>query len=183
MWVLDIPAAESDQYFKLLAAQSFYNTERPGTGAAQLTVTINGSQVHKPWEQVPQLDALAQRVRRDGRLVAYSRPAAQAGMAEGSIASLEVYRNMLAQTGFARGDRRGNRQPGGQSVLDAARGNPAVFAAAARGGRGAGWSAAAVVLMIASRVPAPKKRRSHAARPGMICAAWRLNLPGLGVSC
>ena len=36
MWVLDIPVAESDQYFKLLAAQSFYNTERPGTGAAQL---------------------------------------------------------------------------------------------------------------------------------------------------
>lgn len=98
MWVLDIPAAESDQYFKLLAAQSFYNTDRPGTGAAQLTVTINGSQVRKPWEQVPQLGALAQRVRRDGRLVAYSRPAAQAGMAEGAIASLEVYRNLLAQT-------------------------------------------------------------------------------------
>jgi hypothetical protein len=98
MWVLDIPAAESDQYFKLLAAQSFYNTERPGTGAAQLTVTINGSQVRKPWEQVPQLGALAQRVRRDGRLVAYSRPAAQAGMAEGAIASLEVYRKLQAQT-------------------------------------------------------------------------------------
>lgn len=98
MWVLDIPAAESDQYFKLLAAQSFYNTERPGTGAAQLTVTINGNQVQKPWEQVPQLGALAQRVRRDGRLVAYSRPAAQAGVAEGAIASLEVYRNLLAQT-------------------------------------------------------------------------------------
>jgi hypothetical protein len=99
MWVLDIPAAESDQYFKLLAAQSFYNTERPGTGAAQLTVTINGSRVHKPWEQVPQLGALAQRVRREGRLVAYSRPAAEAGQAEGSIASLEAYRNMLAQSG------------------------------------------------------------------------------------
>jgi hypothetical protein len=98
MWVLDIPAAESDQYFKLLAAQSFYNTERPGTGAAQLTVTINGSQVRKPWEQVPQFGALAQRVRRDGRLVAYSRPAAQAGTAEGAIASLGVYRNLLAQT-------------------------------------------------------------------------------------
>ncbi len=98
LWVLDIPAAESDQYFKLLAAQSFYNTERPGTGAAQLTVTINGSQVHKPWEQVPQLGALAQRVRREGRLVAYSRPAAEAGIAEGSIASLEAYRNMLARS-------------------------------------------------------------------------------------
>ena len=98
MWVLDIPAAESDQYFKLLAAQSFYNTERPGSGAAQLTVTINGNQVQKPWEQVPQLGALAQRVRRDGRLVAYSRPAAQAGLAEGAIASLEVYRNLQAQT-------------------------------------------------------------------------------------
>jgi hypothetical protein len=99
VWVLDIPAAESDSCFKLLAAQSFYNTQRPEGRSAQLSVTINGSQVSKPWDQVPEFDLLAQRIRSQGQLVAYSRPAAEAGRASDAIASVRAYDEMLARAG------------------------------------------------------------------------------------
>ncbi len=101
VWVLDIPSTESDQYFKLLAAQSFYNTERPEAKGARLTVTVNGSRATKNWDQLAELNALIQRVRRQGQLVAYSRPAALAGVAESPITSVRAYHDLLAQTGTA----------------------------------------------------------------------------------
>jgi hypothetical protein len=98
VWALDIPSGESDRYFQLLSTQNFYNGE-PIAGPAELAVTINGKQVRKAWEQVPELNGLVQRVRREGQLVGYLRPAALAGTAASPIASTQVYREMLAKSG------------------------------------------------------------------------------------
>jgi hypothetical protein len=98
LWVLDISRAESDQFFQLLAAQSFYNTERGDGDGTELTVTVNGKQVRKYWQQIPEFNALAQRVRREGRLAAYSRPGTLAGN-ENPISSTPRYREIVAQTG------------------------------------------------------------------------------------
>jgi hypothetical protein len=100
VWVLDIPSGESDQYFKLLSTHNFFNTERPAAGdAAQLTVKLNGGEVHKNWDQLPELNALVQRVRREGRLAVYERPDALAGSQSHTISSTGVYSELLAHSG------------------------------------------------------------------------------------
>ncbi len=100
VWVLDIPSGESDQYFKLLSSYNFFNTERPAAGdAAQLTVKLNGGEIHKNWDQLPELNALVQRVRREGRLAVYARPDALAGPQSHTISSTRVYSDLLAQSG------------------------------------------------------------------------------------
>jgi hypothetical protein len=100
VWVLDVPSVESDQYFKLLSTYNFFNTERPTAGdAAQLTVTLNGGEVHKNWDQIAELNALVQRVRREGRLAAYARPDALAGSQGRTISSTQVYSELLARSG------------------------------------------------------------------------------------
>lgn len=99
VWVLDIPSAESDTVFKLLTAQSFYNKDRPNAQDAQLTVTINGNQARKNWDQVVELNTLAQRVRREGRLASYARPGVLAGLPDNPITSIAAYNNLLARSG------------------------------------------------------------------------------------
>ena len=98
--LLDIPSAESDWYFKQLSNQSFYNTQRGDKGGTQLTVNINGNEVHKNWDQVPELNALAQRIRRDGQLAAYQRPGVLAGTSDRqTISSTRAYAEVLRQSG------------------------------------------------------------------------------------
>lgn len=100
-WALDIPSGESDQYFKLLSSQNFFNTERPAPVGAQLTVNINGREVHKNWDPIVELNALVQRVRREGQLVSYVRPPVPAGSPHGQITSTKAYSDMLAKSGAA----------------------------------------------------------------------------------
>ncbi len=97
-WVLDIPSAESDGYFKVLGAQSFYDTQRPQSNAAHLVVTINGKRLEKTWDPIPQLNLLIQRVRGQGQLVAYSRPDVLAGRQAPAISSVQHYNQVMAQT-------------------------------------------------------------------------------------
>ncbi len=101
IWLLDIPRAEADEYFKLLSSLGFYNTERPGAVGTQMNVEINGKKLQKNWEQIPQLNALAQRVRREGQLVAYHRPDLLAGSKTDTIVSTGVYAHLLAENGVA----------------------------------------------------------------------------------
>lgn len=96
-WVLDIPSAESDQLFKMLSSQGFYSTDRPGAVCAELTVKINDTELHKDWDQIVELNALVQRVRRQGQLVAYVRPTGADGKPPNSITSTGVYRDLLAR--------------------------------------------------------------------------------------
>lgn len=98
VWALDLPRTESDRYFQVLTEHNFYDGKPVETGPAVLSATINGKRLEKQWEQVPDFDALAQRVRRDGQLVAYMRPAALQGNTSTPIASTQAYRELLART-------------------------------------------------------------------------------------
>ncbi len=98
IWAMDLPQAEAGQYFKLLSMRSFYSAPEPDIATAHLAVTLDGKEVAKNWESLPELNALAQRVRREGRLVAYLRPQALAGETSNAIASVQAYREMLART-------------------------------------------------------------------------------------
>jgi hypothetical protein len=97
VWAMCIPRAESDRYFQLLSTQNFYHAAAVENGPAQLAVTMNGRALRKSWEQVPELNLLVQRVRREGQLVGYLRPRALAGMGTSGIASTRDYRELLAQ--------------------------------------------------------------------------------------
>jgi hypothetical protein len=96
-WVLDLPRGESDSYFKLLSSLGYYNTDRPSAVGVQINAEINGKTLQKSWDQVAELNALVQRVRRDGQLVAYSRPSLYAGASRDVIASTQAYSEVLAQ--------------------------------------------------------------------------------------
>lgn len=98
-WALDLPSAEADRYFTVLSNQNFYSGAAHAKGAAEIAVTMDGKQVRKTWEPLPQLDALAQQVRSQGQLVAYLRPQALAGQPGRTIASVQAYKDLLAKTG------------------------------------------------------------------------------------
>jgi hypothetical protein len=97
-WLFDIPSGESDQFFKLLSSQGFYQTQKPDSTGVQLTVKINGKEVQKNWDQIPEFNALVQRVRREGQLWAYVRPGALSGSGYHPISSTHAYSDLLART-------------------------------------------------------------------------------------
>lgn len=94
-WELDIASGESDQIFKMLNGVGFYNSDRPG-GAARITVKMHGNHQSKNWDQLPALNLLIQRVRAEGRLVAYTRPTAGGRASGGPIASTVAYNTLVA---------------------------------------------------------------------------------------
>ena len=94
---MDVPRAECDRCFQVLSAQNFYRAPAVEAGGAELAVTINGRQLRKSWDQVSELNQLAQRVRSEGQLVGYLRPAALVGAPSSRIASTHAFRAMLAQ--------------------------------------------------------------------------------------
>lgn len=99
-WALDVPAAEADRLFAVLSKQGFYeNNLPPENAAAYVTVTMDGRKVQKPWNSQAELNALAQQVRSQGRLVAYLRPSAASGEPSQAIASVRAYRDLVAKTG------------------------------------------------------------------------------------
>jgi hypothetical protein len=98
VWAMDIPASESDRYFKLVSTENFYREEGSEDGPARLAVTVDGREVRKPWRQVPELNLLVQRVRREGQLVGYLRPHALAGAPSSAIASTLAYRQLVARS-------------------------------------------------------------------------------------
>jgi hypothetical protein len=113
VWAMDIPSVEADRYFQVLSTQNFYAGKTVENAPAELAVLIDGKEIRKGWQQIEDLNALAQRVRRDGQLVAYVRPQALSGNTSTAIASVQAYRDLLAKTGPA-----ASAQPAG-SVLAA----------------------------------------------------------------
>jgi hypothetical protein len=101
-WELDIENVESNRIFKLLTDLGFYQSEKPGA-AARVSVKMQGKEQAKDWDQIPALNLLIQRVRTQGRLVAFARPAGQPGSVTDTIASTEAYRQLMAQRGVAPG--------------------------------------------------------------------------------
>lgn len=101
-WALDVPAAEADRYFGVLSQLGFYERNLPPEkAAAYITVTMDGRKEQKPWNSQAELNALAQQVRSQGRLVAYLRPSAISGEPSQAIASVRAYRDLVAKTGTA----------------------------------------------------------------------------------
>jgi len=97
-WELEIPATEAEGVFKMLTEVGFYAADRTGTGA-QLTVRMNGRETAKDWNQLPALNLLVQRVRGQGRLVAYSRPTGAPGQTSAPITSTAAYGELAAWQG------------------------------------------------------------------------------------
>jgi hypothetical protein len=93
-----LPKAEWDRCFAVINSQNFFHAPAPEKAAAELAVTIDGKLVRKEWDLVPDLNGLAQRVRREGQLVAYLRPQALAGETTKAIASVQAYRELVAKT-------------------------------------------------------------------------------------
>jgi hypothetical protein len=60
---------------------------------------MDGRKVQKPWNSQAELNALAQQIRSQGRLVAYLRPSAASGEPSQAIASVRAYRDLVAKTG------------------------------------------------------------------------------------
>jgi hypothetical protein len=98
VWAMDLPKAEWDRCFAVINSQNFFHAPAPEKAAAELAVTIDGKLVRKEWDLVPDLNGLAQRVRREGQLVAYLRPQALAGETTKAIASVQAYRELVAKT-------------------------------------------------------------------------------------
>jgi hypothetical protein len=99
-WELDLAAGESEQIFKTLNDIGFYTSDRPG-GVAHLAVQMNGRQQAKPWEQIAALNLLIQRVRTQGRLVAYQRATTADGSPAATISSTAAYGELWARGGLA----------------------------------------------------------------------------------
>jgi hypothetical protein len=99
VWAMDVPAAEADRYFQLLTSLNFYKADPPEDAAAYITVTLDGRKTDKAWNPQPELNALAQQVRSQGRLMAYVRPSGISGEPSQAIASVQAYRNLVAKTG------------------------------------------------------------------------------------
>ncbi len=97
-WELDIAHPELDEIFKQITNIGFYQLERPGP--ARLTVKLDGVRQSKDWEQIPALNLLIQRIRSQGRLVAYARPTSAAGGSTGAISSTQAYRRLLEDVGM-----------------------------------------------------------------------------------
>jgi hypothetical protein len=98
-WQLDIPSGDSDQFFKIISSQGFYQTQKPDAVGAQLAIKINGKEVRKNWDQIAELNALVQRVRREGQLMSYIRPGAKTPGGYRPISSTRAYSQFLAETG------------------------------------------------------------------------------------
>ncbi len=55
--------------------------------------------MQKNWEQIAELNTLVQRVRRDGQLIAFTRPATAPGAPATQFTSTKAYSDLLAKSG------------------------------------------------------------------------------------
>lgn len=101
-WELDLTHQELDEIFKLITNVGYYQLERPGP--ARLTVKLDGVRQSKDWEQIPALNLLIQRIRSQGRLMAYARSTSAGGVSTSTISSTESYRRLLADMGLPAAD-------------------------------------------------------------------------------
>ena len=73
-WQLDLPCAELDQLLARLATPQVVVTDGGKQAGANIKTSYNGRHYQSNCQPVPEFDALMQRIRRDGRLVSYTRP-------------------------------------------------------------------------------------------------------------
>jgi len=72
-WELDISKSEMDQLIARLRQSQFFGPTEYSSSGVKLTTRLDGEKTTKSWSQIPEYDALIQRVRHDGLLVSYRR--------------------------------------------------------------------------------------------------------------
>ncbi len=97
-WLLDVPKSDLDSILDQLRREGFFVRDAARMHAADVTVRFNGGHVHKPWSQVPVLEACMQRVRCEGQLVSLQRPSVPAH-AMPLTSSVDAYHALVAQGG------------------------------------------------------------------------------------
>jgi hypothetical protein len=98
VWTLDLPKAELDRMYEALRAANFFKGQPIPTAGIEITARLNGREVHKRWQAVPDLDDLMQQVRRRGQLASYKRAPTLRDPA-GLLSSVAAYRQLIARDG------------------------------------------------------------------------------------
>jgi hypothetical protein len=93
-WQLDLPRAELDQLLARLATPQVVVTDGGKQAGANIKTSYNGRHYQSNCQPVPELDALMQRIRRDGRLVSYTRPLTARGQRLEQTSAVLAYREM-----------------------------------------------------------------------------------------
>lgn len=73
-WAMDLPRSELDRVLARLSATGYFSPTVMAPQGVKLATKIDGASVKKTWMLVPELDAVAGRIRAQGRLVSYLRP-------------------------------------------------------------------------------------------------------------
>lgn len=90
-WELDIPKAQLDRIVADLNGAGYFGKQRKSKSGIELAARIDGGQVTKAWEQVPELDLLMRRVRSEGQLIAYHRTPGVKKPGEHAFSSVAAY--------------------------------------------------------------------------------------------
>jgi hypothetical protein len=110
-WELDIPRARLDKAITSLNQAGYFDSKSKGIDGVAINAKVDGKQLNKSWQQVPDLNELMLEVRNQGRLVAYTRPA-------GDPATPNQPSSIAAYQHYAEQDREAsliaNRAPVGQ---------------------------------------------------------------------
>ena len=93
VWQLDVPRVELDQLLAHLATPRTVTAGGSNPGA-QIKMSYNDQHYQTGCQPVPQLDALMQRVRREGRLVSYARPLTARAQHLEKTSAVLAYREM-----------------------------------------------------------------------------------------
>jgi hypothetical protein len=98
-WQLDLPRAEMEQLLGRLATPHVVVSEGNKQSGANLKTSFNGHHYQANCQPVPELDALMQRIRRDGRLVSYTRPLTARAQRLEQTSAVLAYREMHLHSG------------------------------------------------------------------------------------
>lgn len=71
VWTLDLPAAQIELLLVDLTRGGFFDSHYAAHSGTHLSVRIDDGHSEKPWTPEPKLDALAQRVREEGKLARF----------------------------------------------------------------------------------------------------------------
>ncbi|HXT57044.1 MAG TPA: hypothetical protein VN699_00345 [Pirellulales bacterium] len=98
-WALDVSKEQLDLLVGGLANSGYFQYGPAPTPGIEVFTRLDGKIIRKNWRQVPELDAFIERVRHEGKLVSYVRPASSQGapadIAGGRNDSVAAYQQQL----------------------------------------------------------------------------------------
>jgi hypothetical protein len=98
-WAMDVSKEELDLLVGGLGNSGYFQYGPAPTPGIEVFTRLDGKIIRKNWRQVPELDAFIERVRHEGKLVSYVRPASSQGapadVAGGRNDSVAAYQQQL----------------------------------------------------------------------------------------